>query len=239
MDLGLAGRVALVTGASGGIGSAIAEALAAEGAVVWNFDREPPSGGASGVRFHHCDVASPASWEAAVAEAAGPSRRVDILVNNAGIRRDRISWRMTDAEWGDVLQVDLTGAFYGIRAVAPFLRERRWGRIVNISSINALRGKAGQANYAAAKAGLIGLTMACAREMGRDGITVNAVAPGMIDTGMLLGLDPAVVDTARAETVSGRLGQPHEIAATVSFLCSEAASHVTGAVLPVDGGQRL
>jgi 3-oxoacyl-[acyl-carrier protein] reductase len=160
-------------------------------------------------------------------------------VCGAGIIRDHVSWKMSDAEWNDVLDVNLTGAFKAARAAEPLLRQSDHGRVVFISSINGLRGSFGQANYAAAKAGLVGLARSMAQELARDGVTVNVVAPGFIDTAMTRSLTQAVRDRAVARTPLGRTGTPEEVGALVRYLCSDAAGFVTGAVVPIDGGQLL
>ena len=163
----------------------------------------------------------------------------NVLVNNAGITRDRSAVNMSDDEWDAVLSVNLTGAFRMIRALAPMMRKAGYGRIVNITSINGIRGKFGQANYAASKAGLIGLTKTLARELGPKGITVNAVAPGMVMTEMARGLPPEIVDRAKAEAVLPELATPEDVANTVLFLLSDAARTITGEVVRVDAGQYL
>ncbi|ROR32474.1 3-oxoacyl-ACP reductase FabG [Inmirania thermothiophila] len=228
------GRGAVVTGGSRGIGRAIAEALAEAGAEVHVFDREPGQPGPW--TFHAVDVADAASVAAAVASLP-PG--VTLLVNNAGITRDRSLAKMSDEEWRAVLEVNLTGAFHMIRALAPRMREAGHGRIVNITSINGLRGKFGQANYSAAKAGLIGLTKTAARELGPRGITVNAVAPGMVLTEMALALPEEFRERARAESVLGELATPQDIAHAVLFLLSDAARMITGEVVRVDAGQYI
>jgi 3-oxoacyl-[acyl-carrier protein] reductase len=184
-----------------------------------------------------------------VADAADASRmvhaaveqfgRLDILVNNAGINRDAVVWKMTDEEWDEVLDVSLTGQFNTIRAAAPIFRRQGSGRIVNIASINGLRGKFGQANYAAAKAGIIALTKSVARELGASGVTCNAVAPGLIETEMTRRLPADVRQKALDEIVLGRIGTPEDVAAVVAFLCSDKARHMTGEVIKVDGGQYI
>ena len=170
-----------------------------------------------------------------VAERGG----IDCVVCAAGITNDRVSWKMTDAQWDDVIRVNLTGAFNTARATTEFLRQSSCGRLLFVGSINGMRGKFGQANYAASKAGLIGLARSLALEFARDGVTVNVVAPGFVDTPMTRMLPTKVREGAVVRTPLGRIGRPEEVAATVRFLCSEAAAFITGVVLPVDGGQLL
>ncbi len=215
----------------------MADALAAAGATVHVFDVAPGEAGDCGPhRFHRVDITD----AAAVAAAVGLLDPVpDILVNNAGITRDRTLMKMSAEEWGHVLDVNLTGAFNLIRAVAPGMAARGGGAIVNIASINGIRGKIGQGNYAASKAGLIGLTRTAAREMGRKGITVNAVAPGMVMTEMARALPPEILQRALDETALGKLAEPQDIAAAVVFLASPAARMITGQVLQVDAGQLI
>jgi len=165
--------------------------------------------------------------------------RLEILVNNAGINRDGVIWKMTEEMWDQVLDTDLKGYFNFIRAVSPHFRGQKSGRIVNVTSINGLRGKFGQANYSAAKAGIIGLTKAVARELGKYSVNVNAAAPGMILTDMMAGLPEEVKQKAVDETVLARLGKPEEIASVIAFLCSEEARHITGEVIKIDGGQYI
>ncbi len=232
-------EVALVTGASSGIGLAVALALARAGARVHAFDLAPPPAvpGEDAPAFQRVDVRSAEEVERAVARVLERERRIDHVVHCAGITRDRALWNLDDEAWNDVLAVNLTGAFHVLRAVAPSMRERRAGRIVTIASVNGLRGRFGQANYAASKAGLVALTRTAARELGARGITVNAIAPGMVETPMSAALPPEIRERARAETCLGRLGRPEDVAQAVLFLLSEAAAHVTGTVLVVDGGQ--
>jgi NAD(P)-dependent dehydrogenase (short-subunit alcohol dehydrogenase family) len=183
------------------------------------------------------DVRDARAVKSAVDAIAGTEGRIDHLVNNAGCTRDRALWNLSEEDWSEVLDVNLTGAFHVLQSVAHHMRARRSGRIVQIASINGMRGRFGQANYAASKAGLIGLTRTAARELGPSGITVNAVAPGMIETPMTERLPEAIRSRAVAETATGRLGLPADVVGAVLFLLSEQAAHVTGHVLVVDGGQ--
>jgi acetoacetyl-CoA reductase/3-oxoacyl-[acyl-carrier protein] reductase len=229
-----AGRTAIVTGGSRGIGRAIAEGLKAGGARVVIFDRT--EGDATGMEFRAVDIAN----SAAVAAAVGAlDRPADLLVNNAGITRDRSLMKMSDGEWQGVLDVNLTGAFMMLRAVAPAMCAQGFGRIVNVVSINGLRGKFGQANYAASKAGLVGLTKTAARELGPKGVTVNAVAPGMVLTEMTLALAEDVRRKALDESALKKLPGVGDIADAVLFLLSDRASFITGQVLKVDAGQYI
>jgi len=235
--LKLDGRVAVVTGGARGIGLAITRALVDHGVRVHVFDVAPGNGDdPPPYTFHQADIADSASVAAAV--AALPDG-VSLLVNNAGITRDRSMVNMSDEEWNAVLSVNLTGAFHVTRALAPAMRKAGYGRIVNITSINGIRGKFGQANYCASKAGLIGLTKTLARELGPKGITVNAVAPGMVMTDMARALPPEFVDKAKAEAVLPELAVPEDIANTVLFLLSDAARRITGEVIRVDAGQYI
>jgi NAD(P)-dependent dehydrogenase (short-subunit alcohol dehydrogenase family) len=233
-------RTAWVTGGASGIGAAIVDMLHAAGARVVSLDRSH----ATITRVGHgrevqvpLDVTDTASVDAVVATLVEEQGAPDVLVNNAGITRDGVVWKLRDEDWGAVLDVNLTGAFRMVRACAPHMRGRKGGAIVNIASINGLRGKFGQSNYAASKGGLIAFTKAIARELGRDGIRVNAVAPGFVETPLTDGLPDAVRDTARTEVLLGRLATPQDIAGAVVFLASPLAGHVTGQVLVVDGGQ--
>ena len=231
------GRVAVVTGGARGIGLAITRALIDHGASVHVFDVAPGEGNEEvPYRFHKVDIADSACVADAVAHLPAP---VSLLVNNAGITRDRSMINMTDDEWGSVLSVNLTGAFNMVRALAPAMRKAGYGRIVNITSINGMRGKFGQANYCASKAGLIGLTKTLARELGPKGVTVNAVAPGMVMTRMALGLPAEILAKARAESVLPELATPEDVANVVLFLLSDAARMITGEVIRVDAGQYI
>ncbi len=230
-----AGRCALVTGGARGIGRGIADRLAAEGAEVHVFDREAAPA-AGGVSFHAVDVTSSASVQEAVARLPRPPL---LLVNNAGITRDKSLLKMGDEEWDAVLGVNLKGAFLVLRALGPAMVAAGYGRVVNITSINGQRGKFGQSNYAASKAGLIGLTKTAARELGPKGVTVNAVAPGMVLTEMAMQLAPEFRQKAMDESQLKKLPEVEDIAAAVLFLLSDAARMITGQVLRVDAGQYL
>jgi acetoacetyl-CoA reductase/3-oxoacyl-[acyl-carrier protein] reductase len=242
VKLPLVPGTALVTGGGRGIGGAVVAALAAQGAPVAAVDVAPPDAGSPrGERIVHLqhDVRDFDAAAAAVHAAEARFGPVTMLVGCAGIRRDAASWKMSESEWRDVLDVDLTGCFTVARAAAPRMRELDCGRIVFIGSINGLRGKFGQANYAAAKAGLVGLAKTLARELGPRRITVNVVAPGMVRTGMTADLESRFLEQARQESVLGCLGEPDDVAAAVVFLCSSLARHITGAILRVDGGQAM
>jgi NAD(P)-dependent dehydrogenase (short-subunit alcohol dehydrogenase family) len=238
----LSGRTAWVTGGASGIGAAVVEALHQAGAVVVSLDRSH----AAATRVEHgrevqmpLDVGDGAAVDAVVARLTADGLGPDILVNGAGITRDAVVWKLRDEDWDAVLNVNLTGAFRMTRAAVPLMREREGGAIVNIASINGLRGKFGQANYAASKGGLIAFTRAVAKEVGRFGIRVNAIAPGLIETPMTASLPEHVRAQAKAEVLLGRLGSPQDIASAVLFLASPLAAHVTGHILVVDGGQTV
>ena len=241
----LDGKAALVTGASGGIGAAIARALHAQGATVTlsgtRLDALEALAQELGERAHVCpadlrDASEPDALIEAAEKAAGP---LHILINNAGMTRDMLAIRMRDADWQSVLDVDLSAPFRLSRAALRGMLRRRAGRIINISSIVGATGNAGQANYAAAKAGLVGMSKALAQEVASRGITVNVVAPGFVVTGMTDVL-PDAQKTKLAETIPlGRLGQPDDIAAAVVYLASDEAAWVTGATLHVNGGMAM
>ena len=235
--LNFQGRAAVVTGGARGIGLAVVRALVEHGADVHVFDVSRGEGSDRvAYRFHKVDITNSASVAAAVAQLPDP---VSLLVNNAGITRDSSMIKMTDDDWQAVLAVNLTGAFHVARALAPGMRKAGYGRIVNITSINGIRGKFGQANYSASKAGLIGLTKTLARELGPKGVTVNAVAPGMVLTEMAKALPEEFVAKARAEAVLPELARPEDVANAVLFLLSDAARMITGEVIRVDAGQYL
>lgn len=230
-------HIVVVTGGSRGIGLAIADALGEAGAQVHVFDLvEPEHSKSFRHRFLRIDIVDSDAVKTAIAEF---DNAPTLLVNNAGITRDRSIAKMSNDDWAAVLNVNLTGAFNMIRALAPAMVAQGFGRIVNITSINGMRGKFGQANYAAAKAGLIGLTKTAAREFGKKGITVNAVAPGMVMTDMARALPEEIIIRAEREAALSLLADPHDISSAVLFLLSDAARAITGEVLRVDAGQYI
>ena len=242
----LTGEVALVTGASRGIGAAIAERLSAEGARVIGTATTPDGAarigaalGAAGGRGAVLDVTSQESIEALIADIESREGAVSILCNNAGITRDMLLLRMKQDDWDAVLQTNLASVFRLSKAVLRGMTKARKGRIISIASIVGLTGNPGQANYAAAKAGMIGFTKSLAREVGSRGITANVVAPGFIDTDMTRSLSDAQKSALNAQIPLARLGQPADIAAAVAFLASAEASYITGETLHVNGGMYM
>jgi 3-oxoacyl-[acyl-carrier protein] reductase len=241
----LAGRVALVTGASQGIGHACALALAREGATVAVAARnhqkldelvgEIIAAGGKAAAFV-IDVADEEQVKSGIKAALAQFGKIDILVNNAGITRDQLVMRMKRADWDSVLNTNLTSAYLCIQQVIGSMLKQRWGRIINITSVFGQMGQAGQVNYAASKAGLIGLTMAMAREVASRNITCNAVAPGFIETSMTAALSEEFRQSAVKTIPLGRVGSPADVASAVCFLASEEASYITGHVLNVNGG---
>ena len=238
------GRVAIVTGGTRGIGEAISVMLRDEGATVaatyaGNDERAREFTQRTGIETFKWDVADFEACQqgcARVAEEIGP---VDMVVNNAGITRDTTILKMTYQQWKEVIDTNLGGCFNMAKATFPGMRERKWGRLVNIGSVNGQAGQYGQVNYAAAKSGIHGFTKALAQEGARFGITVNAIAPGYIDTDMVAAVPPDVLEKIVAKIPVGRLGQAYEIARGVAFLCSEAGGFVTGSTLSINGGQHM
>ncbi|NCO85154.1 MAG: 3-oxoacyl-ACP reductase FabG [Rhodobacterales bacterium] len=241
----LTGRTALVTGASGGIGAAIARALHGAGAAVaLSGTRVAPLEALAaelGTRVHvlPCDLSDAAAVAALGPRAVEAMGAVDILVNNAGITRDNLFMRMSDEDWAAVLEVNLTSTMRLCRGVVRGMMKARWGRIINISSIVGATGNPGQANYAAAKAGLVGMSKSIAHEVASRGITVNCVAPGFVATAMTEKLNEAQKAAILAQVPAGRMGEPDEIAAAVLYLASPQAGYVTGATLHVNGGMAM
>jgi len=247
----LEGKNAIVTGGSQGIGAAASLELAREGANVCltyrkhdteakEYADEIREMGRKALAIK-CDISSFAEAESVVKKAVDEFEGLDILVNNAGMNWDGVSWKMSEEQWDRVIEVNLKGYFNFTRQVAPIFKNQKYGKIINITSINGLRGKFGQSNYSASKAGIIGFTKAVAKELGAFSVNVNAVAPGLIETTMLKESDSRdkIIDMAMNEIVLKRVGQPEDLANVVAFLASDKARHVTGEVIKVDGGQYI
>ncbi|WP_174278922.1 acetoacetyl-CoA reductase [Sphingomonas bacterium] len=237
-------RVAIVTGGTRGIGEAISAMLRDEGMQVvatyaGNAARADEFTRRTGIRSYRWDVADFDACQSGCAQVADEIGPVDVVVNNAGITRDTTILKMTSQQWKEVIDTNLGGCFNMAKAVFPGMRERGWGRIVNIGSINGQAGQYGQVNYAAAKSGIHGFTKALAQEGAKFGVTVNAIAPGYIDTDMVAAVPGDVLDKIVARIPVGRLGAAHEIARGVAFLASEAAGFVTGSTLSINGGQHM
>jgi 3-oxoacyl-[acyl-carrier protein] reductase len=246
--MSVSGRVALVTGASQGIGRTCALRLAKDGAIVAVAARnqeklnelvsEITAAGGTAAAFA-LDVGDEDQVKSTVKAVIAQFGKIDILVNNAGITRDQLVMRMKRADWDAVLRTNLTSAYLCTQAVISSMLKQRWGRIVNITSVFGQMGQAGQANYAASKAGLIGFTMAIAREVGSRNITCNAVAPGFIETAMTAALSDEFKESAVKQIPLGRVGSPDDVASAVAFLASDEASYITGHVLSVNGGMLM
>lgn len=249
ISMNLENKSAIVTGGSLGIGAAIALKLAECGAnVAINYRKHKEEAeevinqiNAMGVKglLVQADISNYEDAARMIETATKEFGGIDILVNNAGINWDGVIWKMSEEQWDSVININLKGYFNYIRAVSPIFREQKSGKIVNITSINGMRGKFGQSNYTASKAGIIGLTKTVSRELGKYGINVNAIAPGLIETDMMKNADESVRTAAIADIVINRIGQPEEVANVTAFLCSDLSRHITGECIKVDGGQYI
>lgn len=239
----LENKVAIITGGAAGIGAATAEKFAQEGAkvVIWDLDETRGKALAEklGGMFQKVNTAKIAEIEVAAKEVNEKMGRIDVLINNAGITRDSTMKKMTVEQWQQVIDVNLSGVFYCTKVISEYMVANGYGRIVNASSVVGLYGNFGQSNYVATKAGLIGMTKTWAREFGKKGITVNAVAPGFIATEMVAAMPENVLDGMKAKVPVGRLGQPSEIANVYAFLASDEASYINGATISADGGMTV
>ncbi|MBU0763371.1 MAG: 3-oxoacyl-ACP reductase FabG [Bacteroidetes bacterium] len=245
----LEGKSAIVTGGSMGIGTAIALKMAEYGAnVAINYRKHKEEAeevvdkvramGRKGLVVQ-ADISNFEDAQKMVTNVISEFGKLDILVNNAGVNWDGVIWKMTEEQWDNVININLKGYFNYIRAVSPIFREQKYGKIINVTSINGMRGKFGQSNYSASKAGIIGLTKTVAKELGKYGVNVNAIAPGLIETDMMKNADASVREAAMADIVLGRICQPEEVAEVIAFMCSELSRHITGEVIKVDGGQYI
>jgi 3-oxoacyl-[acyl-carrier protein] reductase len=247
----LEGKNAIVSGGSQGIGTATSLEFAREGAnvcVLYRKHEDEAKKIADEIRgmgrkaIHlACDISSFSDAEKVVKTTLNEFVRIDILVNNAGMNWDGVCWKMTEEQWDRVIEVNLKGYFNFVRQVAPLFKDQKYGKIINITSINGLRGKFGQSNYSAAKAGIIGYTKALAKELGPFGVNVNAIAPGLIETSMLSESDARdkIIEMAMNEMAMKRVGKPEDVAAVIAFFASDKARHITGEVVKVDGGQYI
>jgi 3-oxoacyl-[acyl-carrier protein] reductase len=245
----LKGKVALITGGASGIGKACALELARQGANIAIVDLAPEDLmirtshllKEAGVRVSAiaADVTDHGKAKRLVAEVKSRMGRIDILINSAGVNSDAPLWDMAESDWDRVTGVNLKGAFNYLQPACRFFRKQKSGKIVNIASIQGMRGRFGVSNYSASKAGLIGLTLSAAAELGPYNVNVNAVAPGFVRSPMTERLPARLLEEARRETILGRLAEPEDVASIVGFLCSERARHITGAIIKVDGGQTL
>lgn len=237
----LQGKIAIITGGANGIGKATAEKFIKEGAkiAIWDIveeaGKETAKALGQGTKFYHVDTTSLEMVKKAAQQTYSDFGKIDILINNAGITKDATLAKMTPEQWQQVMNVNLNGVFYCTKAVSPYMVEQKYGRIVNASSVVGVYGNFGQGNYVATKAGVIGMTKVWAKELGRKGITVNAVAPGFIATEMVKSIPEKVINMLEGKTPLGRLGEPEEIANAYAFLASDEASFISGTTLNVDG----